>query len=44
MRNSSDEVCGLKTAEFDLQGLSGIRLLNAAPADAAIVRRPGWYR
>ena len=39
MPDSNDGDRSLKTVEFDLHGLVGIRLLEATPADAAVVRR-----
>ena len=39
MLNINNEDRGLKTVDYNLQGLVGIRLVNAAPTDAATVRR-----
>jgi hypothetical protein len=39
MPNNSYEDRDLKTVNYDLHGLVGIRLLEATPADAAVVRR-----
>lgn len=39
MPNNNSEDRDLRSVDFDLHGLVGIRLLDAAPADSAIVRR-----